>query len=243
MTKNEPAGWLEQMRRILGSGVTSESAEDTFPFLSRPEFLSPAELSLYRALCPAAGEGAVVLAKVSLGDIFYPKTGDRAENLRYFQEIVQRRVDFLLCSAWTMQPLLGVELIEGGDEGGEREEPDPFQVRVFAAARLPLLRVRQLPEYDVHQLGILLREKARIPKPGEEEAAARAATGAEEEEVEPLAEFWEPESPSCPECGRPMVLRTYKKEGPHKGKKFWSCFAFPDCRGVREYKRKAEVER
>ena len=34
-----------------------------------------------------------------------------------------------------------------------------------------------------------------------------------------------------------MALRNYvvKKEGPHKGKKFWGCWNFPYCRGMREY--------
>ena len=58
----------------------------------------------------------------------------------------------------------------------------------------------------------------------------------EEEVVEEPVDKWAPDSPSCPVCDRPMAVRTVQKEGPHKGKKFWACFAFPDCRGVREYK-------
>lgn len=39
-------------------------------------------------------------------------------------------------------------------------------------------------------------------------------------------------APACPECGRPMRLRT-AKGGPSAGKPFWGCSAYPDCKGVR----------
>ena len=44
-------------------------------------------------------------------------------------------------------------------------------------------------------------------------------------------------SPACPECGRPMRLRT-AKSGPSAGKPFWGCSGYPECKG----RRKAEGE-
>ncbi len=35
----------------------------------------------------------------------------------------------------------------------------------------------------------------------------------------------------CPQCGKPMVLRTAKK-GVNTGKQFWGCSAYPECRTV-----------
>lgn len=37
-----------------------------------------------------------------------------------------------------------------------------------------------------------------------------------------------PESPACPQCGRPMVRRT-ARDGSH----FWGCPAYPQCKGSR----------
>ncbi len=37
--------------------------------------------------------------------------------------------------------------------------------------------------------------------------------------------------PSCPQCGKPMVLRT-AKTGKNAGKPFWGCSAYPDCKSV-----------
>ncbi len=40
--------------------------------------------------------------------------------------------------------------------------------------------------------------------------------------------------PSCPKCGKNMVLRTAKK-GKFAGREFWGCTSFPDCRGLLAY--------
>lgn len=37
--------------------------------------------------------------------------------------------------------------------------------------------------------------------------------------------------PPCPQCGKPMVLRT-AQAGKNKGRQFWGCTAYPDCRGI-----------
>jgi len=39
-------------------------------------------------------------------------------------------------------------------------------------------------------------------------------------------------APSCPVCGKTMVVRTARK-GEHAGQQFWGCSGYPDCRGVR----------
>jgi restriction system protein len=39
--------------------------------------------------------------------------------------------------------------------------------------------------------------------------------------------------PRCPQCGKPMVLRT-AKSGQNAGRQFWGCTAYPDCKGVVE---------
>jgi four helix bundle suffix protein len=36
--------------------------------------------------------------------------------------------------------------------------------------------------------------------------------------------------PDCPQCGKPMVLRT-AKAGKNPGSQFWGCTGYPDCRG------------
>jgi four helix bundle suffix protein len=38
--------------------------------------------------------------------------------------------------------------------------------------------------------------------------------------------------PNCPNCGKPMALRTARK-GTKAGQPFWGCTGFPDCKGTR----------
>lgn len=37
--------------------------------------------------------------------------------------------------------------------------------------------------------------------------------------------------PPCPQCGKPMALRT-AKTGKNAGNQFWGCTAYPDCKGI-----------
>ena len=238
MSKKGQSGILGRMRDMLGVDGSPEEAGPSYPYLKRLDFLTPTELALYHALCQAAGEGVQVLAKVRLGDLFFPKTGDAAENRRYYGKIASKHVDFLVCDRWEMRPLLGVELDLGSDQRPEQLERDRFVHKVFQAANLPLMRVAADADFDVHVLSIALREHAAIPGPADG-PESRGAAEADQVVEEALAESWVPNSPSCPQCGRPMVLRTVQKEGPHKGKQYWACFAYPECRGVLEYKPEA----
>ena len=43
----------------------------------------------------------------------------------------------------------------------------------------------------------------------------------------------EQNAPPCPLCGKTMIKRVAKK-GINSGKEFWSCSAYPDCRGTRQ---------
>jgi restriction system protein len=67
-----------------------------------------------------------------------------------------------------------------------------------------------------------------------EMAKAFQAHGRSEEVMSPATILAEttPERPSCPTCGKPMVLRR-AKTGKHVGQEFWGCPAFPQCRGTR----------
>lgn len=53
--------------------------------------------------------------------------------------------------------------------------------------------------------------------------------GTEPETVEAPAQA---AAPACPECGKPMVLRTAKR-GANAGNQFWGCSTYPACKGTR----------
>jgi restriction system protein len=42
------------------------------------------------------------------------------------------------------------------------------------------------------------------------------------------------ETPACPECGKPMMLRTARR-GANAGNQFWGCSAYPACKGTLKF--------
>jgi hypothetical protein len=227
-----------------------EEEAEPLPYHIRDDFLSPAELNFYRVLCTATGDWAVVCPKVSLGDLFYAQTGSYATNVAYRNKIDRKHVDFLLCDAQSIYPLVGIELDDGSHQRAYRQERDRFVEEVFEAAGLPLLRIEVQTAYNVQELSASLREWAGVnePQPASQtgaDAVSRSevasapvpAVNAAQKASSPPANGAPPTDapPACPKCGQPMVLRVVKKEGLYKGNKFWGCRDFPRCRGVREH--------
>jgi len=50
--------------------------------------------------------------------------------------------------------------------------------------------------------------------------------------VSPKSTEFQREAPTCPACGKTMVLRTARR-GEKDGSQFWGCSSFPSCRGTR----------
>ena len=84
-----------------------------------------------------------------------------------------------------------------------------------------------------HQIAAVEQQFVEEGGYSEQLAAARLAErGRRKEEVAPSDQTNPTDRiPSCPQCGKPMVLRT-AKAGSNAGKQFWGCSAYPDCKGV-----------
>jgi restriction system protein len=91
----------------------------------------------------------------------------------------------------------------------------------------------------IHQANYLLDqqltalEQAFIEEGGysEQLATARLARRSRRDQSDP-SDRADP-IPHCPQCGKPMALRT-AKTGPHAGRQFWGCTAYPECKGTAE---------
>jgi len=205
--------WLSDKDEDKSSGSVE------YPYLVRDDFLSPAELSFYLVLKSVVSETALICTKVSLGDLFYAKSGDHSKNRSYTNKIDRKHVDFLLCDPRTVRPLFGIELDDKSHQRADRQERDEFVQNVFLAARLPLVRIPVKHAYSVTELKLLLQpylnnsDIPAHPQPNSKDANS---------------------TPRCPKCGGEMILRT-AKNGTNEGGKFWGCSGFPKCRGILKF--------
>ncbi|MHB8135428.1 MAG: DUF2726 domain-containing protein [Anaerolineaceae bacterium] len=191
-----------------------------YPYYLRDYFLSNAEISFYHILRTISAERAMVLTKVSLGDIFFVKSDDASKFRIYTNKIDRKHIDFLLCNPKSMIPFLAIELDDKSHERKDRKERDEFIEHVFKAAKLPLLRVPVRHTYAVAEVASLLQPYIQSdlirPLPADDNPQSSWA------------------SPKCNKCGSDMVLRS-AKTGPNQGKKFWGCSNYPQCRNIQPF--------
>jgi len=191
-----------------------KSTKIEYPYHLVDEFISPAEHNFFFNLKAAVGDSAHIFSKVKLSDLFYAKTGDYGKNRSYTNRIDRKHVDFLLCDAKTLQPILGIELDDKSHQRTDRQERDDFVNHLFEAAKLPLMHISVQHGYSQSQLKNQL-------------SAYISGTPIKVEQPEEVKET----SPRCPKCGSEMVLRTAKR-GDNQGGKFWGCSRYPECRGI-----------
>jgi hypothetical protein len=230
----ENHGCLSLILRLFGR-QPQPSQEESLPYRLRDDFLSPAELSFFHVLQTAAGDRASICPKVSLGDLFYAKSGDHSKNTTLNNRIDRKHVDFLLCEPGSMRPWVGIELDDASHRSKGRQERDKLVEQVFAAAGLPLHRFSAQAAYNTREVATVLEPylgpvgKRRVADAGP--AARESVTTATM--AQPVRSAPSASPPSCPKCGQSMVLREVKRPGPQQGRRFWGCSDYPHCRGVR----------
>jgi len=217
----ENQGCLAFLARLVG--VRSKEL-GPLPYRLRDDFLSPGELTFYRVVSTAVGGQATILTKVNLADIFFVARPN--ENHAYRNRIDRKHVDFLLCDAKTLRPLVGIELDDKSHQRPQRQERDRFVDQVFEVAGLPLVRVPLRSSYSVAELTSTLKPHLGgiADSVSEHENAAGQAVTAEVAAA--------PSFPTCPKCGVPMVVRTAGR-GDNRGGQFYGCPNYPKCRETR----------
>jgi len=204
---------IEFVSDLLFEKDEKTSAID-YPYHQVDEFISPAELNFFFNLKSVAGDAVHIFSKVKLSDLFYAKTGDFGKNRSYSNRIDRKHVDFLLCDAKTLKPILGIELDDKSHQRIDRQERDDFVNHVFEAAKLPLMHVSVQRGYSQSEL------KSKISA----YLSGRQINNQQPEQVQKV-------SPHCPKCGSEMILRTAKR-GENQGGNFWGCSKYPECRGI-----------
>jgi hypothetical protein len=219
---NDRKGCLAGLMSLLWtnrSGVEmvtfQPDGKDPMPFHVRDDFLSPAEASFFRVLKGVVNDEFLIFPKVSLKDIFF--VSRPRENLAYYNKIDRKHVDFLLCDAGSLKPVMGIELDDASHQRQDRIERDELVESVFKEAGLPLRRIPARFAYSQEELEGLIR------------GTAAGAAALQPSRSEP----WDPTDPApyCPACGEQMLLRTAQR-GANAGSKFYGCPNYPRCREI-----------
>jgi hypothetical protein len=231
--------------RLAGESDAAQVQAIEFPYELRDNFLSPAELSFYGVLKDAVNGRAAINSKVGLNDLFYVKMDDQSRFRLYTNKIDRKHVDFLICDPITMHPLVGIELDDKSHQRADRQARDEFVDQVFKAAGLPILHIPAKRGYLFAEiaaqiapfLGVaatpIVAPSAAAPKIASPVAAAVSVLT---ETPTKTANSGSPtDTPTCPKCGSPMILRT-AKTGANAGNQFWGCSKYPACKTMLPFK-------
>lgn len=191
-----------------GGGGPKEAA---LPFRLRPNFMSTAEVALYRALKELTKERYVIFTKVALNEVFFVARPN--ENVHYFSKLFRKYVDFLLCDPESLKPQIGIEIVRTRAVEGIRDS-DKFVEELFFASGLPLVQVHAGERLKMSEMVARFRE-----------AFARVRHTAGQR-----ADRSKDSVPSCPVCGKMMVLRT-QRGGRAEGRLYYGCVDNPTCPG------------
>ena len=188
----------------------TEEKDNRLPYRLREPFLSKTEAALFRLLTDLMGSRYVICPKVALTDLFMIVRPN--ENVHFFNKIFRKHVDFLLCDPKTFAPSFGVEMVKSISKEGMREA-DKFVAELFSDAGIPLVHIPSNDKYEPADLIALFQ-------------LAVVKVGKTSQVDNPLDAV-----PSCPICGKMMVLRMHRN-GSEVGKKYYGCIDSPSCAGV-----------
>jgi hypothetical protein len=221
--------------------------EDGLAFQPRDVLFTPAERSFLGVLEQALDSGYRVFGKVRLGDIVKPAKGlSNSRRTTAHNKINQKHVDFVICKSSDLAVLAVVELDDKSHERDDRAGRDQFVDRALADAKIPVIHFSAKKGYALPEVRGKLAESFAIGVTAATPAAqgvtapekppsARVASAVQMSDniapvhVAPTMSIQETAAPVCPKCEAVMVKRQASK-GPHAGKFFWACSAFPRCR-------------
>ena len=126
--------------------LTKAEDADLYPYKLAQSLLTPSEAAFYSALLLAAGRRYVVFAKVRLADLCQDL--DRWADIRAFNKVSSKHVDFVLCDATTFQPVLAVELDDRSHLRADRRSRDAFVDGIFRTMGLGVYRQWVRHSYD-----------------------------------------------------------------------------------------------
>jgi len=212
------------------------SSVEGLSFESRDTLFTPAERSFLGILEQALDKQYRVFGKVRLGDLVKPAKGfSKSKRTTAINKINQKHLDFVICTATDLAVIGVVELDDQSHGREDRAGRDEFVEQALAGAKIPLARFSAKQAYAIPVVRMKLREVFKLgigaAEPTVSIAEASPAPITQNIATSTGVSQGEEKAPMCPKCATTMVKRQ-AKNGPHVGKHFWACSAYPKCRQV-----------
>lgn len=128
-----------------------EEITDSVPHYEACAFLNSVEAAAFNALTQVFDANTKVLAKVSLAELVMPPKTDR-KYLQHWRRVQRRTIDFLICSAPTLKPVLAIKLETELDSKKRRASGPGIIEEVLGDIHLPLLRLKAQAKYSAGSL-------------------------------------------------------------------------------------------
>ena len=131
--------------------------DQTYPYLAKQEFFSPAERSLLGVLEQATNDRYRFMGKVRLADIVTVQNGlGRSAWQKAFNEIQSRHVDIVACDPATLGIRFVIELGESTHNQPKRQSRDRFADYALGAAGIPVVHVKAKESYSPQEIQSIL---------------------------------------------------------------------------------------
>ena len=130
------------------------------PYIKQPNGLfSAAEKKFYFMLMKSLNYEYTIFAKVRIADIIAVAPHAKGPNeIRAFNKISRKHVDYVICNKKTLDIMAVVELDDSSHLRKDRMDRDKFVDKVFVAAGIPLLHVKVQNHYDLRLLENLISQ-------------------------------------------------------------------------------------
>ena len=151
----------------MKSIFAKQETDNLTPHYKPRSFLDSVEGSVYKGLSEVFDANTKVFAKVCLAELVAAPKSDR-QYLAHWRRVQRRTIDFLICSATTLKPILAIKLETDLDSKKRRSSGPGVLEEVLDDIGLPLLRLRAQDEYDaedlVKKINFTLKENSH-PRP------------------------------------------------------------------------------
>lgn len=140
MTTKQQGGCLTSIFSIFGGKKDTKGEYGTLPYYRKQYLLTQTEQSFYHMLVTVLNGHFVICPKVRMSDIIDVDRKKVSKTYTFLNKINSRHVDFLVCDAKSMSPLVAIELDDKSHQKEERQKRDFYVDKAFADANMPLVR-------------------------------------------------------------------------------------------------------